>query len=243
MLRLFDAGFAVIQAAGIRRLTETQPKDPLKRVISLRALVGDIRGNRELLTREVYLGCHELPFDPEPAKQSFFDRSANSGQKFVIEGAETKGPEAWAESERAHERFDKLSETLPASRSRDDLVSLKWFDLLDSKIKSCEDVCVLTNKFIAHAADPASRAGLTEQQTKVSLSRLAECHQAMLQVAGFIGGPLLQDSMSAGLPVPQFDPLENLDKQWMSEDSLKRAREHWQRLADDIEKWREASLI
>jgi hypothetical protein len=79
------------------------------------------------------------------------------------------------------------------------------FDLMNTKIKSCEDVCILTDKFIAHAADPVSRAGLKAEQTTLSLSRLAECHQGMLQVAGFIGGPLLQDSTSAGLPVPQFD--------------------------------------
>jgi len=249
VLRLFEAGFAVIQATGIRRLTEKQWRDrsghviPSKRVISLRALVDDIRENRELLTREVYLACHDLPFDPAPAKQRFFDRITTSGQGFAYEGMDTNGPEAWGASEKAHELFDKLSEKTPASRSRDDLVSPTRFDLLDSKIKSCEDVCVLTDKFIAHAADPVSRAGLKQEQTTLSLSRLAECHQAMLQVADFIGGPLLQDSMSAGLPAPQFNLLENLDKVWVNEDGLEKAREHWQRYADEIEKWRETSLM
>jgi len=243
VLRLFDAGFAVIQVIGIRRLTEKQPKNLLKRIISLRALVDDVRENQQLLTREVYLGCRELPFDPGPAKKRFFDTVASSEQKFCYEGMDTRGSEAWAESESAHVRFDKLSKTSATSRSREDLVSPKWFDLLDSKISGCEDVCVFTDKFIAHAADPTSRTEKDADQIKVTLNRLGECHQAMLQVVDFIGGPLLQDSMGAGLPTPQFNDLENLDKAWMREDDLKQAREHWQRFADEIEKWKEASLI
>ena len=150
VLRLFDTGFAVAQVTGIRRLTEKQWKDPLKRVISLRSLVDDIRDNRILLTREIYLAYRDLPFDPASAKQRFFDRIAASGQTSYV-GGDTVGPEAWNDSELAHERFDKLSEAIPTAHSREDLVSLKWFDLLDSKIRSCEDVCVFTDKFIAHA--------------------------------------------------------------------------------------------
>jgi len=249
-LRLFDAGFAVIQVIGIRRLTEKQWKNkktnqiiPARGVISLRALVDDVRENRELLTREVYLGCRELPFDPAQAKKRFFDRIAFSEQKFFYEGGDTKGSEAWAESESAHERFDKLSEKSVTSRSREDLVSPKWFDLLDSKIEGCEDVCVFTDKFIAHAADPTSRTEKSADQIKVTLNRLGECHQAMLQVADFIGGSLLQDSTGAGLPTPQFNFFENLDKAWAREDDLEKTRAHWQRLADEIDKWRAVSLL
>jgi hypothetical protein len=244
VVRLFEAGFAVIQAASIRRLTEKQSRDrktgqviPSKRVISLKALVDEISDNRELLTREVYVGLHGLPLDPTPAKQRHFDKIAVSGQNFFFEGLDTTGPEAWSPSERAHERFDKLSERTPASRSNGDLVSRKWFDLMNTKIQSCEDICVLTDKFIAHAADPISRAGLKGSEASVSLSRLAECHQAMLKVTRFISESLLQDSMNSGLPVPQFDFLQNLDKAWVSKHDLEETRDSWQHYADEIEKW------
>lgn len=250
VLRLFEAGFAVIQATGIRRLAERQWKDrntgqvkQSKRIISLRALVDEIQENRELLTREIYLGLHGLPFDPAPAKQRHFNSIAASGHKFVFEGWDTKGPKAWAESKRAHERFDKLSEKTAASRSSDDRVSPKWFAKMIARIEDCKGVCVVADKFIAHAADPVNRAGLKNEQTTLTLSQLAKCHQAMLQVAGFIAGPLLQDSMSAGLPVPQFDPLENLDKAWVSTSGLQKAREHWHRHADEIKKWTAAPLL
>ena len=243
VLRLFDAGFAVTQAIGIRRLTDSQSKNnPLKRVISMKALVGDIRENRTLLVREVYLACHEWPYDPAPAKQRFFDSVASSGQEFSYVGMDTRGSEAWADSESAHEHFDKLSEISPAARSREDLVSLKWFDLLDSKIKICEDVCVFADKFIAHAADPTSRSEKNADQIKVTLNKLGECHQALLQVAGFIGGSLLQDALGGGLPTPQFNHLENLDKAWLGKADLNKAREYWNQQADQIEKWTATSL-
>ena len=43
VLRLFDAGFVATQVTAIRRLTDRQPKDRTKGVISLRRLVADIR--------------------------------------------------------------------------------------------------------------------------------------------------------------------------------------------------------
>jgi hypothetical protein len=73
VLRLLEAGFVITQATGIRRLSEKQWRDPTKRVISLRALLDEIKTERELLTREVYLACHGLPYDPAPAKKRFYD--------------------------------------------------------------------------------------------------------------------------------------------------------------------------
>lgn len=243
VMRLLEAGFAVTQVTGIRRLTEKQPKDSTKRVIALRALVDDIRANRELLTREIYLACRELPFDPAPAKQRFFDGLVSSGEKFSYVGVATTGPAAWRDSELAHERFDTLSEMSPASRSREDLVSSKWFDPLNAKIKSCEDVCVFTDKFIAHAADPISRSAMTQTQTGVTLNQLKACHQAIIGVTGFVSGHILQDSLCASVPVPQFDLLDNLDKRWIGDGGLEKARGFWERHVDEIEKWSEVSFL
>jgi hypothetical protein len=243
VLRLFDAGFVVTQATGIRRLMDKQWPDPLKRVISLKALVDDITENRELLTREIYLACHAWPYDPSPAKQRFFDSITSSGQKFSYVGMDTRGSEAWAASEEAHKRFDKLSETLPTARAREDVVSPKWFDVLKDKIKICEDICTFTDKFIAHAADPTSRTEKDADQVKLTLDRLGECHQAMIQVANFIGGPLLQDTACVGLPTPQFNHLENLDKAWLGKGELSKAQDYWKKQADQIEKWTMASLL
>lgn len=243
VLRLFDSGFAITQSIGIRRLTDPQHEKPTKRVISLKALVDDIRKNREILTRETYLACHNLPFDPAPSKQRFFDNIVSSGQKFSYVGGDTKGPEAWQSSELAHEAFDRLSEITSTSRSRDDLVSLNCFDVLNGKIESCKEIRVVVDKFIAHAADPLSRTEKSADQIKVTLDRLGECHKAMFQVANSIGCTLLQDSISTtGLPTPQFNLFENLDKAWIEAASLGNAQEYWTRHADQIASWSDMLL-
>lgn len=235
VLRLLEAGFVITQAAGIRRLSERQWRDPTKRVISLRALLDEIKTERELLTREVYLACHELPYDPAPAKKRFYDSLVSSGQVFSYVGMDTSGPEAWASSERVHIHFDKLSDTSFASRSRDDLIPTAWFDSLELKIKSCEDICILADKFIAHAAHPTSLVGLTKAQTQVTLPQLKACHRAIIEVTTTIGVQILQDSVATTVPVPQFDLLENLDKRWVSEEGMSKARAIWQKHCDEIE--------
>jgi hypothetical protein len=243
VMRLLVAGFVVTQATGIRRLTEKQWADPSKRVISLKALIDDIRKNRAFLTRETYLACRDLPFEPTRARQSDFDRIRSSDQRFVFEGLDTQGPDAWGESERAHKRFDKLSAVSPSARSRDDLVLAAKFDDLDSKIRGCEDVCVFVDKFIAHAADTASRTEKRAGDVEVTLRRLGECHQALLQISSFIGGPLLQGTSSFGLPTPQAGLFTNLDKPWVSKKGLNKAQEHWDLHAREIAKWSATDLL
>ena len=235
VLHLLEAGFVIIQATGIRRLSEKQWRDPTKRVISLRALLDEIKTERELLTREVYLACHGLPYDPAPAKKRFYDSLVSSGQTLSYVGMDTSGPEAWASSESAHSHFDKHSNTSTAGRSRDDLIPIAWFDSLESKIKSCEDICVLTDKFIAHAAHPTNLVGLTKDQTQVTLSQLKACHRAIIEVATSVGVQILQDSVAITVPVPQFDLLENLDKRWINGEDVNKARDIWQKNCDEIE--------
>src|SRR5690348_6622377 len=46
VLRMLDAGFVATQVTSIRRLTDRQPRDPDKGVISLRRLVDEIQANR-----------------------------------------------------------------------------------------------------------------------------------------------------------------------------------------------------
>ncbi len=72
-MRLFDTGFVAIQTTAIRRLTERSLEDPSKGVISLRRLVDDIRENRCLITREVYVGVDGLPYDSSAAKTRWME--------------------------------------------------------------------------------------------------------------------------------------------------------------------------
>ena len=239
VFRLLEAGFAATQAVGIRRLTEKQFPNESRRVNSLKALVDDIRANRELLTREAYLACRDLPYDPAPVKDNFFKSLIASGQFNSYIGLDTSGPEAWAESERTHKQFDELSES---GRSAETLISLKWFDLLDSKIKSCNDIGEFTNKFVAHAAHPVGRATLTETQMQVTINQLKACHQAIIEVIAFIGFRILQDAVAVSVPTSQFDVLQNLEKRWIAEGEIEKARNIWDKHVMDIENWASTKL-
>lgn len=234
VFRLLEAGFAATQAIGIRRLTEGQWNNPTRRINSLKALVDDIRANHEYLTRKAYLACRDLPYDPEPIKENFVKSLIASGQFTSYIGIDTSGPEAWAESERIHKQFDELSET---KRSPENLMSMKWLDLLDSRLEKCKDVCEFSNKYIAHAADPVSRASLTERQMQMTFSQLKACHQAIVEVITFIGVRILQDSVAVSVPNPQFDILQNLDKRWISKNGITKARAIWCKQSAEVENW------
>jgi hypothetical protein len=158
-------------------------------------------------------------------------------QGFSFEGLETTGPKAWGEAERAHDRFDKLSGTSSSRRLRTDTLSEECIGSIKSKIESCSNVWKFATKFIAHASDPSSRTGLSNDQKGVTLQSLSACHKALFQVAAFIGVRLLQDSMPGSIPTPQFDPIANLDKPWIDMDSFEKARDRWEHHFESIKQW------
>ena len=233
--RLFDVGFAVTQATAIRRLTDRQPRDPRRGIISVRRLVADIKSHRDLMTREVYVAFDGLPYDAEPLKRAWFDKALSTGMG--TSALPTTGPDAWGISELVHKNFDRLTRTAAHPRSRDDLISFEWFDWLDSLLDTCNDVRKFTDKFIAHAAEAASRVSLTPAQTGVTMERLNECHHVVYRVAAFVYGPLLWEGSYGAVPVPQYDHLEHLDKGWISEGQGVKAREFWDRNLELIERW------
>lgn len=243
VLRLFDVGFITTQVTTIRRLTDRQPKDPKKGVISLRRLIADIRAHRELLTREVYVAYDGLPYDPAPVQSAWIEKKAKDGTLGQFDYLETTGPNAWATSDMVHKNFDKLVKTAtPASRSRNDLISPDWFDWLDTRLDVCNDIRKFTDKFVAHAAEPSSRSGLTAAQTGVTLDRLALCHKAIYQVAAFIYGPLLWEGSYGAVPTPQYDHLEHLEKGWIKEEESEIAHRFWNQNLAATEKWESESL-
>ncbi len=242
VLRLFDAGFVTTQVTAIRRLTERQPRDPAKSVISLRRLVDDIRASRELMTREVYVAYDGLPYDPASVLDAEIEKKLAAGTIAPFEWLETSGPSAWRMSEMVHKNFDKFSRCLvPESRSRTDLIAPDWFDWLDSRLNACEDIRKFANKFVAHAAEPSSRTGLADTQTGVTLDRLGLCHKAIYQVAALVGSLLWEGSFRA-VPIPQYAHLENLEKGWVKRDDLNVAHEFWHQNLEAIERWESESF-
>lgn len=236
VLRLLDAGFVTTQATAIRRLTDKPSSDPKKGVISLRRLIADIQAHLDRITREVYVSYDGLPYDPEPSK-------AASGSGWL----ETTGPNAWHAAEMVQRNFDRLSGVVPPNRSRADLIMTKWLrpdhdeECLDGRLRACDGIRKFVDKFIAHAADPVSRKGLTQEQTAVTLDRLRACHKAIYQVAAFIFGPLLWEGSYGAVPAPQYNHLENLDKCWVASERWGYARDCWKKNLADVQAWEQES--
>ena len=160
-------------------MTDTPRKDPKRGVISLRRLLKEIEDSREVMTREVYVAYDGLPYDWELSYQCFLETTLRTPGGVSTGALPTTGPEAWKAAEIVHGNFDGLSGVDPANRARGDLVERKWFEYLENKLAACDDTRKYVDKFVAHAADPNSRQGLTREQTGITLDRLADCHKAI----------------------------------------------------------------
>ncbi len=232
MLLLLDSGFVAKQATGIRRLVDRSDD-----VVSLKRLVDDIKGKRELITREVFVAHDGLLYDYAPVKDEYFAEKIKKGDSSYFEGVETTGAKAWGASKRAHESFDKLSGVSSDQRKRDDLIPAKWFDDLGSKLGVCGEVQKFTDKFIAHAADASSRSESTDVQKTITLNKLAKCLRAIVVAANQVSRSILRDGSSWTVPQPQFDPVENFDKGWVAEGALEEARGLWEKHMAAIAQW------
>ncbi len=242
VIRLFDAGFVTTQATTIRRLIEKPKSDPKWAVISLRSILKDIKENTNLITRENYVCYDGLPYDHEAVRRQWLLTLPTDigGSHFSM--VPTKGPNAWGTSGLVHENFDKLSRVEPEKRKRTDVIRDDVFDLLESQIQTCKDIKQYVDKFIAHASAPETRIGLLDDQRGITLDRLKAYHKTIYQVAGFIKSQLLDGSNLGGLPVPQYDHLENLEKSWTTLRNLNRARRKWDEYANEVSTWNPASL-
>lgn len=236
VLRLLEVGFLTTQVTAIRRLTDPpERKDPKKNVLSLRRILEDIKLNHSAITREVYVACDGLPYECKIAERAFHNQHSAKPTSLWLP---TTGPDAWGSSELAHSTFDRLADrNAESERTRGDLISMKWFEHLERKLSECDRVRTFVNKFIAHAADPISRSGLTDADTLISLDHLRECHRALYQTASFITTRVLWEGAGGALPVPQYHHLENLDKPWLSAIDISSARAFWEEQHAITETW------
>ena len=242
VIRLFDAGFATTQATSIRRLIEKPKSYPKWAVISLRTVLRDIEQNLDLITRENYVCYDGLPYDYDSVHQKWLSSLPVTKSGVHVGSLPTQGPDAWPMAERVHKNFDILAQVNPKKRSREDCIKIEVLEHLETEIKKCENIKKYVDKFIAHAAAPETRAGLTDEEKGLTLDRLEICHKIICQVASYISGSLLWESSLGGLPVPQYDHLKHLDKSWVSPEHLEKARKKWDEFAKEVSKWDSITL-
>lgn len=243
LAEFIDHGFVALQTLAIRRLLEPPARNERRQIVSLRRVLSDVHANRELITRENYVSHDALPYDYEPAKQAHYEehmRKRAEGYKGVFTSSSpANGPKGFLMSERMHAAFDGMSAVRPEERARDDLIRGELFEALDRILDESghDDFKVFADKIIAHAGDEYSRALVEDAKTRITLENFSACQRAICQVTNFLAADIVSGSHSGGFPIPQFDPLEHLDKSWCSPEGLREMNEEWQRRVAEIEAW------
>jgi len=69
------------------------------------------------------------------------------------------------------------------------------------------------------------------------MAKLTECYKAIVAVGGEVSRSILGDGTPWAVPQPQFDPLKNLDKGWVPNESLQAGRELWDKYSAEISQW------
>ena len=175
-----------------------------------------MRQNRDIFTRENYICFEGIAFE---------------GVSHEKEGIN------WMHWKRKHENFDMLSNVTADKRNRKDKIDSKFYKSLAKELKHCEGLRTYANKFVAHASDSRNRTNLSEKQRKVTLQKLDDAYKAIIRIASFLGSIILYEHSLGGVPVPQFNQIENLDKPMIAKDDLSNLHSYWHIRTKEIDSW------
>jgi hypothetical protein len=241
-----DRGYVSTQVLDICKITDRSNGNPEKGVVSLWRLLEDIRGHRDLLTRENFVSYDGLPYDYAAAQQEYLE-NMTPAELGKVRWMATKGPNAWGISEIKHRAFDRLSGVGLDERKRTDLIHKDVFLTLENWFEApiLTKLRTLRNKFVGNAADEFSRRNVPLDRLGVSLDEIAEAQRIVVRIAIAIGSHILYDTALGGaVPTPQFDVFEHLEMpvipaERMTEvgdwwDGHRRAREDWLRERVDL---------
>jgi hypothetical protein len=211
LAEFLDAGFVATQVLAISKITETNGSDPNKSVISLKRVLDDVLAHRHMITREHYVAFDGLPYDPQPIREAHHQKILSSRRPVTAEWRPTSGPEAWESSERNHAAFDRLSGRSPDQRLPDDIIGNDIYGSLSDAMNDSVfvELRLLRHKVVAHAADESNRPS---ELVQVTLDKITRAHRILSRVAHTLSGTILYASGAGGVPVPQFDQFEFLDR-------------------------------
>jgi hypothetical protein len=222
-------GYAATQGLSIRRLVDTT-----KNVISLQKLLGDIKNNINLLTRENYVSGGGLPYGSDRAMQECFTKSGATGF-----WAPNTGSMAFVRSMQAHAAFDRLAGTQPESRDRGDIIPKRLIDTNKTwlKAKEIEEVVEWSNMCIAHAADPESYqvnlAALAPIMGKISTAQ-----RHIVRAADAVSAHLLRGAIHGNIvPVFQYSQFVRFEIAVRDPDAVQKAQQCWHQLVKERDQW------
>lgn len=232
MISLLQVGYVIFQSTRIRRLAEPQNSNPSREIVSLKALLDDIKTSGVFITREIYVAHDGLPYDYKKAADEVLSQQIDN----EVFWGDIEGPKAFGSSQLAHQYFDKLSGVTPEKRSRYDRIALSFFDECETLLAPCHDIKKYTDKFVAHAAHPKNRSGLSAEQKQTSISKFEQCQKPLYIVVNRLSQSIAHGYFTA-LSVPQYNHLAGLETTVTSAVGLEVAKEFWKNRHKIIEAW------
>jgi len=219
---LLNSGYYSSQVLATRRLL-----DPRNDVISLRRLIDNLRENRDLITREVYVSFDGTAYAPELPEQDIPG----------LQPAESPLSE-WIRSRDRHERFDKLSNVLPGNRARDNKIDESVLLMMDGWIESpaASKLITISHKYLAHAAQQSTIR--TAVPTGLSFAEVEGIQKAVVQSMRVIYDIILSSDIYSEV-VPMV-PLGFFGTVWNEEsliESTARMNKQWDEMAEERNKW------
>lgn len=198
-----DRNYFQSQVAFIRRLTDKSYGLTGKRgVYSIYALINDIAGYKNELTREKYFSLRNLTYDYNEIreKEREFIRKQPFGKGFFVP------PEFdWETIAEAHQTFDRLCQTRLDDRKPSDVIDQRVLLRLQEKLEKCREITNYVDKFVAHSATPESRASENVTATEITFRHLWEAHRIVFEVAEFISVILFSEGhMALAIENPSF---------------------------------------
>jgi hypothetical protein len=219
---LLNSGYLSSQVLATRRLLDKRSD-----VVSLRRLIDDIRENRNLITREVYVSFDGTPYDP-----ALPELTTNG-----LQPADSPFSQ-WNRSRVRQERFDRLSSVLAKDRSRDDLIHQSIFLKMDQWIESsgASKLITLSHKYLAHAAQQSTIG--TAVPSGVSFAEVEHIQKAVVQSMRVIYDIILSSGVYSEVvprvPLGFFGPV--WDEQHLIQSTTRRNKQ-WDEMAEVRNQW------
>lgn len=213
LIRLIDLGYLNLQLSGIRRLIDSRDD-----VISVPRVIDDMLKNVSALNRKDFILDLELPYDFVDAERKWrIDNPPVSGRVYCLP---IRGELAFESSSLAHNAFDKLCGASSANRSANDIVSKSLLEGLASRLltsQNLKDVKSYVNKYIAHAADPVSRANYQVSELSITLDKITSGIGELFRIAEEIGSIIYEGAHADVVPTPQYNVLKSLDRPFVKD--------------------------
>ena len=207
-------------------------------VISVRRLLKDVKSNRKVLTREVYVAGFGDPYDPTPQAATLSPSSGSENDN----GLQPAGAMRWASSHEAHKSFDRLSGIDPRARTRHDLIRPLIFERIEGwlSIVEIDQLKTLRDNFFAHAGD-ALKHGRLQTMQPVRFDALDKAQAAIIRAERAIIDCLLNYRVARNVipypPLGMFSGLNVLSSSVTAEAAM---QAHWEHLAEERDAWTKA---